>query len=33
MASRSADKAAAYLSQFFASEGWISPSQVQQPLL
>jgi len=33
MAGRSADKAAAYLSQFFASEGWISPSQVKQPLL
>ena len=33
MASRTADKAAAYLSKFFASEGWISPSQVKQPLL
>ncbi len=33
MAGRSADKAAAYLSKFFASEGWISPSEVKQPLL
>jgi len=33
MASRSADKAAAFLSSYFASEGWISPSQVKQPLL
>jgi hypothetical protein len=33
MASRDADKTAAYLSQFFATEGWISPSQVKQPLL
>lgn len=33
MASRSANKAAAYLSKFFASEGWISPNQVRQPLL
>ena len=33
MAGRTADKAAAYMSKFFASEGWISPSQVEQPLL
>lgn len=33
MANRDADKTAAYLSQFFATEGWISPSQVKQPLL
>ena len=32
MASRSADKAATFLSGFFATEGWISP-QVKQPLL
>jgi hypothetical protein len=33
MAGRTADKAAAYLSKFFASQGWISPNQVKQPLL
>ena len=33
MASRSADKAAAYLSEFFASQGWISPDMVKKPLL
>ena len=32
MASRSADKAASYLSDFFAREGWISPP-AKQPLL
>jgi Domain of unknown function (DUF4410) len=33
MASRSADKTAAYLSQFFANQGWISADKVKQPLL
>jgi len=33
MASRSADKAAAYLSKFFADQGWISADKVKQPLL
>ena len=31
MASRSANQAADYLSQFFAQNGWISPNQVTQP--
>ena len=31
MASRSANQAADYLSQFFAQNGWISPGQVLQP--
>ena len=31
MASRSANQAADYLSQFFAQNGWISPGQVTQP--
>jgi hypothetical protein len=33
MASRSADKAAVYLSKFFADQGWISADKVKQPLL
>jgi hypothetical protein len=33
MADRSADKAAVYLSKFFADQGWISPDKVKKPLL
>lgn len=33
MAGRSADKTTAYLSKFFANEGWISQDKVKQPLL
>jgi hypothetical protein len=33
MAATSADKAAQYLSQFFANEGWISPDKVKKSLL
>ncbi|MBI1813937.1 MAG: DUF4410 domain-containing protein [Deltaproteobacteria bacterium] len=33
MAGRSADKAAQYLSEFFAREGWISPDKIKKPLL
>ena len=33
MAGRSADKAAAYLSKFFADQGWISADKVIQPML
>jgi hypothetical protein len=29
MASHSADQAVAYLSEFFAKQGWISPDQVR----
>ncbi len=32
MAGRSADRAAQYLSEFFAREGWIPPDKVQKPL-
>jgi Domain of unknown function (DUF4410) len=32
MASRTADKAAAYLGKFFAGQGWISPDKVPQSL-
>ncbi len=31
MASHSADQAAAYLSEFFAKQGWIPPDQVKKP--
>ncbi len=31
MAARSADQAVAYLSEFFAKQGWIRPDQVQKP--
>jgi hypothetical protein len=33
MAGRSADKAAAFLSQYFAGEGWIPQSKVKKSLL
>ena len=32
MAGRSADRAAQYLSEFFAREGWIPPDKFQKPL-
>jgi hypothetical protein len=33
MASHSADQAAAYLSEFFAKQGWIRPDQIKSPTL